>query len=655
MEFVRSLNQGKTISLSSLRRQIHKLALAFIISQKNRKPHSPQQVTAAWWDVEGMVNSVVQAWLQAHDGPDYDRSIPVGPDHQPSTDFILPEWLREHQRTCDHCKQWTSFADYCAHNHVNTCYFSHIFTWLYGNWRFPLWRRPSPGIRDNHASFDWSPVSMQVETDRMLERGHLVEGEPDLIHPSMGVVKLSDIRDRLTALATIGQPSIHTEAHQVDLLNEDLARARASLPPGHPMQPRLKKIKTRYCLDQSLLLNPDTIPIPMECSTVHDAAAELDSNWVMAKLDLERMFNQLGIHRADQPLLGARFKVKGQTVKTFISPRAQFGGMLFPHYASTLMAEVAKILRSYGLKVVFLMDDIFLCAPTRRECEHALRQAISILRRLGWILQDDKIEGPSQELVFLGVLINTRHRRLSIPPERMELIIMAIQEVLSAHSKGLLTFRQLVSLVGRLNWCAEVMIAGRPRVKRIRDCLHQGRWSWRHHRTRRYKGKVTLSAKAIDNLEWWIQAGQAASAADGASPWVPFWSMDRVATCRVFSDASGEGGFGCIVEDVVYHGTWASWTQQYSSGFQELLPILFALQLVGPRWANHVVVFTTDNLGNMFALNKGSSRSQDSFQLIFRIFELAAQYNIYLVADWIPRDYNVFADYVTKVFSPHLL
>jgi hypothetical protein len=237
----------------------------------------------------------------------------------------------------------------------------------------------------------------------------------------------------------------------------------------------------------------------------------------------------------------------------------------------------------------------------------------------------------------------------------MELIIMAIREVLSAHSQGLLTFRQLMSLVGRLNWCAEVMIAGRPRVKRIRDCLHQGKWSWRHRNTRRYKGKVTLSIEAIKDLEWWIKAGQAATTTDGPSPWVPFWSMDRMVTCRVFSDASGEGGFGCIIDDVVYHGTWAPWTQQYSSGFQELLPILFALQLVGPRWENHVVVFTTDNLGNMFALNKGSSRSQDSFQLIFRIFELAAEYNIYLVADWIPRDYNVFADYVTKVFSPHLL
>lgn len=119
--------------------------------------------------------------------------------------------------------------------------------------------------------------------------------------------------------------------------------------------------------------------------------------------------------------------------------------------------------------------------------------------------------------------------------------------------------------------------------------------------------------------------------------------------------AKGASGSLYIVEDVVYHGTWASWTQQYSSGFQELLPILFALQLVAPRWANHVVVFTTDNLGNRFALNKGSSRSPDYFRLIFRIFELAAEYIMYLVADWIPRDWNVFADYVTKVFSPHLL
>ena len=68
----------------------------------------------------------------------------------------------------------------------------------------------------------------------MLAEGHLIEGDPHLIHPSMGVVKAGDLKDRLLAQEAIGQPSQHTEPHQVDLLNLDLERARASLPaPPH--------------------------------------------------------------------------------------------------------------------------------------------------------------------------------------------------------------------------------------------------------------------------------------------------------------------------------------------------------------------------------------------------------------------------------------
>lgn len=651
---VTTMHEGKTISLTSMRRQVQKLALGYVIAKKHKTLHAPHPLTAPWWDPEGMVNGMITARQLAHDGPEYDRAIPGGPDYQPSTTFVLPEWVREHQRTCQSCEQQPSFAALCAVNQTNPCYFSHILAWLYGKWRFPLTARPPPGHLDNYASFSWSPISMAVEVQRMLELGHLVEGQPELIHPSMGVVKSGDIKERLLALAAIGRPSQHTEPHQVDLLNQDLEEARASLPPHHPEQVRLKKVKTRYCLDQSRMLNSVTIPIPMECATVHDAVALLNSEWWMAKLDLERMFNQLGIHPEDQVLLGACFMVDG-ILKTFTSTRAQFGGALYPHYASTLMAEVARILRSYGIRVVFLMDDIFICAATEAECQHALRRALGILQRLGWAVQHDKLEGPAQLITFLGVVIDTVHRRLSISQERMELIALAILEVVSANDGHTLSFRTLSSLVGKLNWVAEVMLAGRPRVKRIRDCLHQGKWSWSRQQSRRYNPKITLSQEAVEDLQWWLTLCQTRAQPGRPSPWVPFWSTERMVTCRVFSDASGEGGFGVIFEDTIYHGSWAQWTQQHSSGFKELLPILFALDCLGPRLENHVVVFTTDNLGNAFALNKGSSRSTDSFRLIFRIFEVAAQYNIYLVADWIPREWNVFADYITKVFHPHLL
>ena len=106
-----------------------------------------------------------------------------------------------------------------------------------------------------------------------------------------------------------------------------------------------------------------------------------------------------------------------------------------------------------------------------------------------------------------------------------------------------------------------------------------------------------------------------------------------------------------MVDDTVFHGEWKEWTKQYSSGFKELLPILFALKRIAPRYSNRVIVFTTDNIGNVFALNKGSSRSADCFPIIFRIFEIAAQYNIYLIADWIPREWNMFSDHISKVFG----
>lgn len=472
----------------------------------------------------------------------------------------------------------------------------------------------------------------------------LIPGEAHLIHPSMGVVKTSDLLDRQRALATLGLSSTHIQPQAVDLLNQDLAAARESGVDAEAILHHLEEVKTRYCLDM-YMLNPYIPPWPIECATVHDALAYLDYDWYMAKVDLKRMFNQLGIHPDDQPLLGTRI---GNTI--YISPRAQFGGAPFPALASTIMAEVARILRSHGINVVFLMDDLFICAATKSACANDLRNTIAILNRLGWIINYDKIEGPSRTLVFLGVLIDTRRCHISIPSDRMEVISLTIRAALDAHASSSLKFKDLESLVGRLNWCAEVLIAGRPRVKRIRDCLLEGRWSWSKPATRRFKPTISLSEEAITDLHWWLSTISSQASADELK-WVPFWPKAPTISCRIFSDASGDGGFGVIINDTIYRGSWNSWTKEYSSGLKELIPILFALHQIGPLYTNHVLVFTTDNLGNTFALNKGSSRAKDSFDLIFQIFELAAQYNIYIVADWIPREWNMFSDCISKIFS----
>ena len=145
VELVLERHRNRPLSLSGLRREVHKVALSFAISRKRRQRVSPRSLTPPWWDVKGMVGSYLEAIRQSHPGLVYDKSIPCPP--KPHTNFNLVAWYEEHRRHCPHCRDtYPSFATFCAANRDNPCYFSHIFAWLHGLWRIPLVRPPPSGI-----------------------------------------------------------------------------------------------------------------------------------------------------------------------------------------------------------------------------------------------------------------------------------------------------------------------------------------------------------------------------------------------------------------------------------------------------------------------------------------------------------------------------
>jgi hypothetical protein len=76
--------------------------------------------------------------------------------------------------------------------------------------------------------------------------------------------------------------------------------------------------------------------------------------------------------------------------------------------------------------------------------------------------------------------------------------------------------------------------------------------------------------------------------------------------------------------------------------------MLVALEQIAPQAAGKILILTTDNAGNAFAINKGTCRSPEAFDILFRMLDIAAQYNIYLVGDWIPRDQNPLCDDLSK-------
>jgi hypothetical protein len=108
-------------------------------------------------------------------------------------------------------------------------------------------------------------------------------------------------------------------------------------------------------------------------------------------------------------------------------------------------------------------------------------------------------------------------------------------------------------------------------------------------------------------------------------------------------------GFGVICGDRVIQGRWAQEAARpHSSAYAELVPLLFAVEHFAPTAAGGVLVLTSDNMGNVHTLNKGAARDPESHRLLQHIYAVAAQYSVFIIADWVPREHNTVADDLSK-------
>jgi hypothetical protein len=116
--------------------------------------------------------------------------------------------------------------------------------------------------------------------------------------------------------------------------------------------------------------------------------------------------------------------------------------------------------------------------------------------------------------------------------------------------------------------------------------------------------------------------------------WAPFWGKSATVCARTFSDASGTTGFGVFFDGKVIQGKWTDeLAAKPNIAVQELLPVLFAVEHLAPQAAGKVLIITTDNVGNAFSLNRGTCKSPEAFDILFKIFEIAGRHHVYLIGD----------------------
>ena len=378
--------------------------------------------------------------------------------------------------------------------------------------------------------------------------------------------------------------------------------------------------------------------------TVDKAMELLPPGGFMAKVDLSSAYRVAPIHPDCYAATGLHWTFTGNSTPTYmIDTRLPFGASKSPEIFQRLTSSVTRFMANRDFTVIAYLDDFLVIEETEERCVEAYETLLSLLQKLGFKINWDKVASASQQMTFLGINICSVSRQLSLPQEKLEEIRTLLK---TWECKKKATKHELMQLVGKLNWAARLVRGGRTFLRRLIDIMCS--LKRKHHRIR-----LTASARA--DIAWWLEFMQVFNGT------VCFIHNTPVPAACFTSDACTIGGAA------VYNSDWfyVNWSIDYPEmssehiNVKELCTIIIAARRFANIWTNKHIVVYTDNTCSMYSLNKGTSHNTTCMKLLRELFWLSAVYNFHLTARHIPGVDNIVSDYISRLHEhvnwPHFI
>ena len=360
----------------------------------------------------------------------------------------------------------------------------------------------------------------------------------------------------------------------------------------------------------------------------------------MARLDISAYYRHFMVHPSHWELQG--FVWDGVA---YVDSRVQFGLRLAPELAHRFTMFIKRLLHANGLgAVVGVMDDYLLLHVEYEACLVMLVVAAALLADLGFSVnfKPGKTVLPARVQKFVGVVINSARFSLSLPQDKLSVLLAGVSEVLRRRT---VARKVLQRLVGRMQWASRVIYGGRVFMRSCLDGLstvkHPG-----HH--------VTLTAQMKADLGWWLQHAACHNGRLSLAVGLP--------SLLVFTDA-------CL-SPVPSIGVFCEWAFVSLSGASlaalglslppdgadinvwECFAILAAVHLFGPWWRGSRVLVHYDNAATVAWLTGGGPRPVAARALVQEMFGLCVRLHIRLSVQHIPGTSNVLADALSRAQWP---
>lgn len=361
---------------------------------------------------------------------------------------------------------------------------------------------------------------------------------------------------------------------------------------------------------------------------------DLGSGCYMAKIDIKHAFRLCPVHPDDWPLLG--FKWLG---KYFFDICLPFGSRSSPFIFNTFADALAWILiHKFGVTlIIHYLDDFFVCASTFIECQRKVDLVLQLFKRLGVPVAEDKLEGPSKRIVFLGIEIDSDSLCIRLPADKLSSLSVSIS---SWQHRKKCTKVELLSLIGSLSFACKVVKPGRIFLRRLID-LSTTVNKLHHH--------IDITSSVRLDLKMW-------------SNLLSFWNGTSViqhppissSDLNLFTDASFKG-FGAY-----FNGSWISspWLFQVSChhiATLELFAVYAALFIWSDRLRDRQIVIYSDNIAIVQVWESGSSKDKHIMKLVRLLFFRCINFNISLSLRHLSGCHNIYADLLSRLQVPQFL
>ena len=367
--------------------------------------------------------------------------------------------------------------------------------------------------------------------------------------------------------------------------------------------------------------------------SVDDIAARVVTHGkgaLMAKFDLKSAYRQVPIHPDDRFLLGMAWKDQ-----LYVDTALPFGLRSAPAIFNAVAEALAFIIKQRGVSDLdhYLDDFSIVGSPRSPECGQNLEVALAACAELGFPVATEKTEGPVTTITLLGIELDSEQLQLRLPQEKLRKLRELVEKW---RRRKTCSKRELQSLAGHLNHACKVIRPGRRFLRGVFGLLSQ------FHRRDHW---IRLNAAFRADMEWWHVFAQSWN---GVSL---MRDRDRSApVTEVWSDASGGWGCGAWWGPEWFQVAWSEWPvfAGNSIAAKELLPIIVAVAIWGPRWVGSSVLCHCDNENVVAVIRGGYCKDPSLAHMLRCLFFLEAKFDVVLTAVHVPGVQNGAADSISR-------